>query len=321
MATATEDTATQLAQPRPLTVSRAFNAPKELVFQAWTSAEHVKHWFCPRGFTIPEAEVEPRVGGKFDYCMRAPDGQSHWVRGHFVKILPNARLVIDMTVVDGDGAALFNALTTVSFENVCGGTQLDVEQRYTLLDPVAGNFTRGAAQGWAETLDRLEVEVARMADAPPAERSVVHGIFRIERTFKATPAEVFRALTDPKAKAQWFRGGDGYQELARTMDARPGGREHLKGSWANGLVSTFDAIYYDVVPGERLVYAYEMHMGERKISVSLATFEMKPVDDGTRLVMTEQGAFLDGYDDAGSREHGSGLLLDALAQYLAGAVV
>ncbi len=118
--------------------------------------------------------------------------------GHFVEILPNARLVIDMTVVDGDGAALFNALTTVSFENVCGGTQLDVEQRYTLLDPVAGNFTRGAAQGWAETLDRLEVEVARMADAPPAERSVVHGIFRIERTFKATPAEVFRRADRPR---------------------------------------------------------------------------------------------------------------------------
>ncbi len=105
------------------------------------------------------------------------------------------------------------------------------------------------------------------------------------------------------------------------MDARPGGREHLKGSWANGLVSTFDAIYYDVVPGERLVYAYEMHMGERKISVSLATFEMKPVDDGTRLVMTEQGAFLDGYDVRVRGSMAQGCLLDALAQYLAGAVV
>ncbi|MNY43021.1 hypothetical protein D3C86_1779510 [compost metagenome] len=100
------------------------------------------------------------------------------------------------------------------------------------------------------------------------------------------------------------------------MDARPGGREHLKGSWANGLVSTFDAMYFDVVPGERLVYAYEMHMGERKISVSLATFEMKPAGDGTRLVMTEQGAFLDGYDDAGSREAGSKHLLEALAKFV-----
>jgi uncharacterized protein YndB with AHSA1/START domain len=81
-------------------------------------------------------------------------------------------------------------------------------------------------------------------------------------------------------------------------------------------VSTFDAVYFDVIPNERLVYSYEMHMGERKISVSLATFELKRAGQGTRLVMTEQGAFLDGYDDAGSREHGSGLLLDAIGEWL-----
>ncbi|HBO83270.1 MAG TPA: polyketide cyclase, partial [Cupriavidus sp.] len=120
----------------------------------------------------------------------------------------------------------------------------------------------------------------------------------------------------PVAKAQWFNGGPGYTEVKRTMDVRPGGREHLQGRWENGLVSTFDAVYFDVIPNERLVYSYEMHMGERKISVSLATFELKRAGQGTRLVMTEQGAFLDGYDDAGSREHGSGLLLDAIGEWL-----
>ncbi|WP_454763859.1 SRPBCC domain-containing protein [Cupriavidus campinensis] len=313
MTTATESTASKLA---PLTVARAFNAPKELVFQAWTSAEHIRHWFCPAAFTIPEADIDFRVGGKFDFCMRSPEGDLHWVRGHYVEIVPNARLVLDLTAVSDDGTPLFNAYTTVSFEGVCGGTQLEVTQRYTMLHPSAGDFTRGAEQGWAQTLDRLEGEVARMAGAPVAARSVVHGMFTIERTYNATPAQVFHALTDPDAKARWFRGGDGYKELARTMDVRPGGREHLKGGWPNGLVSTFDAIYYDVIPGARIVYAYEMHLGERKISVSLATLEMKPAGSGTRLVMTEQGAFLDGYDDAGSREHGSGLLLDGLGTYL-----
>ena len=147
-------------------------------------------------------------------------------------------------------------------------------------------------------------------------RSVVHATFSIERTYPASPAQVFKALTDPAAKAKWFAGGDGYTVLAREMDVRPGGREHVQGRWETGVVSTFDAVYHDVVMDERIVYAYEMHLDDRKISVSLATLELKPAGAGTRLVMTEQGAFLDGYDDAGSREHGSNYLLDALGNSL-----
>jgi uncharacterized protein YndB with AHSA1/START domain len=80
--------------------------------------------------------------------------------------------------------------------------------------------------------------------------------------------------------------------------------------------STFDAVYYDVVPNERLVYAYEMSLDDRKISVSLATIQLTPAGAGTRLMVTEQGAFLDGYDDAGSRERGTGSLLDQLGASL-----
>lgn len=302
--------------PHRLTISRAFNAPRDLVFKAWSTADHLKHWFCPQGFTVPACEIEFRPGGKFDLCMRSQGGEfEHWIRGHFVEVMPHARLVIDMTVVTVDGKPLFNALTTVGFETVCGGTEMSVTQDYTLLDPSAADFTRGAEEGWKQTLDRLAQEVARIvAEAPP--RSVAHGTFSISRTFDAPPALVFRALSDPAAKAEWFHGGQGYQTVSRAMDVRPGGREHLQGKWDNGLVSTFDAVYFDVIPNERLVYSYEMHMGERKISVSLAVFELKAVGQGTQLTLTEHGAFLDGYDDAGSREHGSGLLLDAIGEWV-----
>ncbi len=147
-------------------------------------------------------------------------------------------------------------------------------------------------------------------------RSVVHATFCIERTYPASAAQVFKALTDPKAKAKWFTGGNGYTLLAREMDVRPGGREHVKGRWETGVVSTFDAVYHDVVANERIVYAYEMHLDDRNISVSLATWELKSAGTNTHLVMTEQGAFLDGYDDAGSRERGSNFLLDALGNSL-----
>jgi len=99
------------------------------------------------------------------------------------------------------------------------------------------------------------------------------------------------------------------------MDVRPGGRERLKGRWASGMVSTFDAVYFDVMPDERLVYAYEMSLDDRKVSVSLATIELTPVGDGTRFSITEQGAYLDGLDD-GSRERGTAYLLDRLGASL-----
>lgn len=147
------------------------------------------------------------------------------------------------------------------------------------------------------------------------EHSVVHATFELERTYDAPVARVWRALTEPQAKARWF-SGDHWEPLERHMDVRVGGRELLKGRWESGLVTTFDAVYYDIVPNVRLVYCYQMLLDERKISVSLATMQLAPNGQGTRLRVAEQGAFLDGYDDAGSRERGTAHLLDRLGASL-----
>jgi uncharacterized protein YndB with AHSA1/START domain len=128
---------------------------------------------------------------------------------------------------------------------------------------------------------------------------------------------VWQALTDPAAKAHWFGApAENLAVLEREMDVRPGGRERLRGCWGSGVTSTFDALYYDVIENERLVYCYEMHLDERKISVSLATLQLIADGKRTRLALTEQGAFLDGYDDAGARERGTRELLEALARAL-----
>jgi uncharacterized protein YndB with AHSA1/START domain len=100
------------------------------------------------------------------------------------------------------------------------------------------------------------------------------------------------------------------------MDVRPGGREVAVGEWKSGKTSRFDAFYFDVVPDRRLVYAYEMHLDARKISVSLACVEIEPHPIGVRLKVSEQAVFLDGYDDAGSREHGTNYLMDKLVASL-----
>ena len=148
-------------------------------------------------------------------------------------------------------------------------------------------------------------------------RYVVHATFDLERTYDAPVSRVWQALSDMSAKEKWFAGSPGkWQVLERQMDVRVGGRELLRGRWDSGTVTTFDAVYQDVIAHERLVYSYEMFIDERKISVSLATLQLVAQGARTTLKVTEQGAFLDGYDDAGSREHGTGLLLDALGASL-----
>jgi uncharacterized protein YndB with AHSA1/START domain len=247
--------------------------------------------------------------------MRKPDGTEKCMRGTFVEISPPERLVVRIGV-EADGTKRFTADTAVTFEVEGAGTRMTVRQSYVFHDPAFIQAVRRAPEGWRTTLDKLQREVARIQAAPP--RSVVHGVFTIRRGFAVPCAQVYRALSDKDAKGRWFPGAEGFVALEREMDVRPGGRERLRGRWPSGLITAFDAVYFDVVANERLVYAYELLHGDRKLSVSLATLQLEPEGGGTRLTLTEQGAFLDGYDDAGSREHGTGLLLDTLAASLRG---
>jgi uncharacterized protein YndB with AHSA1/START domain len=310
-------TATML-QPDPLRLSRVFRARRETVFRAWSSADHVKRWFSPETFTVPDAKVEMHVGGPFEVCMRSPAGEDHWIRGTFREVTPQTRLVIDMRVTDNAGKPLFGAYTEVDFADALGGTRMDVVQTYTLIDPSMAWMVAGAPEGWRSTLDKLEQEVVRMRRGfETGVRSAVHATFHLERTYDAPVARVWKALTDEKAKQKWFAGTQGEWKLhERHIDVRVGGSERLKGRWKGGVVSTFDATYHDVIPNERLVYSYVMHLDDKKISVSLATMQLKAEGGKTTLKVSEQGVFLDGYDDAGSREHGTGHLLDALGASL-----
>jgi uncharacterized protein YndB with AHSA1/START domain len=149
------------------------------------------------------------------------------------------------------------------------------------------------------------------------ERNITHGAFSLERTYDAPRSRVYAAFATLEGKQAWFGGGDGYTLLERKFDFRVGGHERATGRWDNGTVSQFDATYFDIVPEERIVYAYEMHLDGVKISVSLATIEFKEAGKGTRLLVTENGAFLDGYDDNGSREHGTNFLMDRMGASLA----
>ena len=126
----------------------------------------------------------------------------------------------------------------------------------------------------------------------------------------------FKAFADPQAKARWFVGPNEWQPVIREQDFRVGGRERLKGRFPNGNESDFQCEYRDIVADQRIVYVYDMYSGGRKLSVSLAIVTFAKEGKGTRLSVTEHGAFLDGYDDNGSREMGTNILLDQLGEAL-----
>jgi len=147
-------------------------------------------------------------------------------------------------------------------------------------------------------------------------RSIEHASFTIERRYGVPPDRVFAAWADPAAKARWFRGPDDWVASGHELDFRVGGLEETSGGPPGGPVHTYRALYWDIVPDARIVYTYEMLTGGVRMSVSLATVVLCSDGDGTRLVVTEHGAFLDGIEDPALREHGTGALLDALGRTL-----
>ena len=147
-------------------------------------------------------------------------------------------------------------------------------------------------------------------------RSAQHASFTIERVFDAPVAKVYAAFATEQGKSRWFAGHGKWELMERQFDFRVGGRERLKGKWTAGDVTEFDCVYRDIVPEQRIVYTYDMYHNGNKLSVSLATILFEPTAKGTHLTVTEQGVFLDGYDDAGSRERGTRELIERLAASL-----
>jgi uncharacterized protein YndB with AHSA1/START domain len=158
-------------------------------------------------------------------------------------------------------------------------------------------------------------------------RSVIHDTFTIERTYPAAPSRVFAAFASAEAKNIWGDTGglepaDGEAGIAE-FDFRAGGRERF-GFKMNGTTYRYDACYYDIVPDQRIIYAYEMYAENARISVSLAAIEFAKTSDGTALTVTEQGTYLDGIDGPQApalRKEGVTEMLDNLTGYLASETV
>ncbi len=143
---------------RELVITRIFDAPRQVVFKAWTDPGRLKHWWGPKGFTNPVCEVDPRPGGAIRIHMRGPDGAIYPMTGVYQEIVEPERLVFLSSALDGQGNPLFEVLTTVTFAEHGGKTKLTMHASVTKTTAEAARHIAGMEQGWNQSLDRLAEE-------------------------------------------------------------------------------------------------------------------------------------------------------------------
>ncbi len=155
MATRGSSPAQKPAEP-VLVITRVFDAPRDLVFKAWTDPKHVAQWWGPKGFTNPVCELDVRPGGAIRIDMRGPDGVIYPMKGVFHEIVEPERLVVTTSALeDEEGNPQLEVLTTVTFAEYNGKTKLMLQAVVVKSAPAAAGALAGMEQGWRQSLDRL----------------------------------------------------------------------------------------------------------------------------------------------------------------------
>ena len=153
-----------LNETERMVVTRIFDAPRELVWKAWTDPKYVMQWWGPKGFTAIVCKIDFRVGGKFLYCTRTPDGQEFWNGGEYHEIVPLEKIVSSMYFADSEGNKIDPAQVGIEHEAIEGAHDVtlfeDLGNGQTRLTFI-GNETMkeatesGQFEGWNEMLDKL----------------------------------------------------------------------------------------------------------------------------------------------------------------------
>jgi uncharacterized protein YndB with AHSA1/START domain len=148
---------------REITITRSFDAPRALVFKAWTDSAMLAQWWGPKGFTNPRCEFDAKAGGAIRIDMRAPDGAVYPMQGEIREIVPPERLVFTNNALDSDGNRIIEGLTTVIFEEENGKTKLTLHTRGAAIAEIAVKYLQGMEMGWTMSIDKLQALLAAHA--------------------------------------------------------------------------------------------------------------------------------------------------------------
>ena len=143
-----------------LVITRTFDAPARVVFEAWTKPDHLACWWGPEGFTMPSCAMDVRPGGAFRFCMRGPDGTDHWLRGVYREIVAPERLVFTWAWEDAQGKPGHETLLKVDF--VALGTKTKVILHQGVFE--SANARDEHRSGWGSSLDRFAEYVTTEAE-------------------------------------------------------------------------------------------------------------------------------------------------------------
>ncbi len=267
---------------RSLTTTRLFDAPRELVFEAWTHPNHFSNWWGPTGFTITTKAFDFRPGGVWRLVMHGPDGRDYQNQITFDEIKSPERIAFHHSPVDGiDGADAVMHSTLVTFEDVGGKTKLTMRLLFSSAEErerVVREY--GAAEGLVQTVGRLGEYVAGWGKDRGLTKTIA-----IMRDFAAPRALVFQAFTDAKHVAEWW-GPRGFTAPRGEVDARPGGKIYILMQGPGDFSPPMTATVQEVVPNERFVFsAVARDNNNNALLESLTTVTFRDYGSGTRLTV------------------------------------
>ncbi len=270
-----------------ITITRLFDAPRDLVWKAWTDPELFKRWWGPKNFTAPVSKIDLRVGGRYLGCMRGPDNKDYWSTGVYREVVPKERLVMTDSFADAEGNVVpasqygmagdwpLELLVSVTFEDIGGKTRMILRHEGI---PV-GMMRELTETGWNESFDKfVENVVPSERTRIIAERGKQEVI--ITRVFDAPRNLVFEAYTDPDLIPQWW-GPKRFTTAIDQMDVKSGGQWRFVQCDATGGEYAFRGVYHEVLSPERLVDTFEFE--GMPGHVSLETLILEEVGGKTKM--------------------------------------
>jgi uncharacterized protein YndB with AHSA1/START domain len=268
---------------RSLITTRMFDAPRDLVFEAWTHPSHLSHWWGPTGFSITTHAFDFRVGGVWRLTMHGPDGRDYENHVTFDEIVAPER--ISFHHGEAGGVDRVHHWTYVTFEDVGGKTRLTMSLLFSsveLKERVVRDF--GAAEGLTQTVGRLGDYIGSWERNQGLEKNI-----SLSRFFKAPRALVFEAFTNPKHVAQWW-GPKGFTNPVCEIDARPGGAMLIHMHHPDGFSHPMTGVVHEVVPNERFVFTAIARDDKGTVLLEAhTTIGFRDEAGGTRLTVEARG--------------------------------
>jgi uncharacterized protein YndB with AHSA1/START domain len=279
--TATNSSSLEITLPsdREIVMTRIFDAPRDLVFEAMTKPEHVQRWWGPCRMTMEVCEMDFRVDGAWRYILRAPDGKKVEFTGVYHEIVRPERLVCTERYVEPRfGNPQWQ--TTLTLEDLGDKTKMTSRLLHPTKEQRDGHVNSGMESGAAETFDRLNEIVT--AQATMMERSI-----EIVRIFDAPRELVYQAWTDPEHMTQWW-GPKIFTNHSCKLDVRPGGAWQIVMRSPDGTDYGCKGVYSEVKPPERLVFTNDaVDQNDKPLlkGFTTVTFEKHP---GNKTKLTLQ---------------------------------